>query len=218
MSGYGAKNESGERVIRDAALQPVALEPKASADRTERVRRGDADAFEEVVHLHQLRLYRIALGILGNDADAKDATQQAFLRLYKHRRRLRAGEPLWPYLCRIALNVARDMARARGRLHQQQRPLEELTTEPVGSDGHELLDRLSQEQRRRLVLATLPRLRERERIAVVLRDLEGLETREVAELMETEPVTVRSHLSRGRLRLRRLLSDADRPLVRGETP
>ena len=80
-----------------------------------RLRAGDREAFTELVRRHAARVQRLALGVLGNAEDAEDATQEAFLRVFRTIDRFRGEAPLRVWLLRIALHCARDQRRKRLR-------------------------------------------------------------------------------------------------------
>lgn len=169
-----------------------------------RAQRGDVEAFEELVTLHERRVHGIAWRLLGRVEDAQDAAQEVFLRLYRSLARIDAGRPLAPWLYRVTVNVCRDLGRKRRR--RRSTSLEELREDT----GLEPADPLTGPERRaevadetRRMLEILDGLPEKERTALVLRDLEGLSTAEVAEILGSSPVTVRTQISRARLKLHR---------------
>ncbi|HEX8853701.1 MAG TPA: sigma-70 family RNA polymerase sigma factor, partial [Pyrinomonadaceae bacterium] len=156
--------------------------------------------------------------LLGNREDTRDATQETYLRAYKYLRSYRAGEDFQAWLYRVAVNVCRDMLRAgRGTTSRISSFEDERTG--AGLDALAADDDTEQAallaQRRAIVGRALATLPEKERTAVVLRDLEGLSTEEVARMMKTRPATVRSQVSTGRAKLKlyceRLLSRAQPP-------
>lgn len=162
----------------------------ARLDCRTRAAAGDAAAFEELVGLHERPVLRTALRILGRLEDAQDAAQEVFLRLHKHLPRLDKARDLSPWLYRVTVNVCNDFYRKkpRGRMV----PMEDAEREPVLQTGAD----------ERLILAeAIKALPARERAAIVLRDIEGLSTREVAEAMGTSEVTVRSHVCRARVKI-----------------
>ena len=170
--------------------------------------RGDVAAFEELVSLHERRVYGTAWRLLGRVEDAQDAAQEVFLRLYRSLSRIDPGRPLAPWLYRVTVNVCRDLGRKRRRRGRWiGSSVEELREEsglepedPVAGPEH----RAEAAQEMRRMLEILRQLPEKERTALVLRDLEGLSTAEVAEVLDSSPVTVRTQISRARLKLHRL--------------
>lgn len=161
------------------------------------------DAFSLLVERHQDRVYRLVLGVLGHPEDARDVTQEAFVRAYRSLKSYRPDLSFLNWLLKIAVNAARDE-----RARRQRRPrsgLEGLEEIPEARPAGAAADRavlLGQ------VRAALAELSDREREVFVLRELEGLEVETVARLLELAPPTVRRHLARARLRLRELLGTA----------
>lgn len=153
------------------------------------------DSFERLVQQHQQMVQRVAYRLLGRLEDAQDAAQEVFLRLFRHRSRV--GPDLKAWLYRVTVNVCNDHHRRRKAVvrmeAQEQRPVQDPAPDPERV--------LAIEERKRLVIEGLGTLPERERAAVVLRDIEGLSTAEVAAILGVEEVTVRSQASSGRLKL-----------------
>lgn len=153
------------------------------------------DAFELLVERHQPMVQRVAYRLLGRLEDAQDAAQDVFLRLYRNRERVGADPKAWLY--RVTVNVCNDRHRRRKVVVEMQTRGSRPEADPA-PDPERIL---ALEERKRLLLEGLGTLPERERTAIVLRDIEGLSTAEVAAILGIEEVTVRSHVSSGRLKL-----------------
>jgi RNA polymerase sigma-70 factor (ECF subfamily) len=153
-----------------------------------RARRGDIDAFEQLMRAHDRQVYRLAARLLGNDADAQDAAQEVFLRLHRSLSRIDEDRAIGPWLYRVTVNVCNDVLRCR----RTAAPLEEI---PSGGDTQTVLE----------VQAALNRLPEKQRAAIVLREVEGLSTAEVAEILGSTETTVRSAIAIARSKLRQWL-------------
>lgn len=171
-----------------------------------RAREGDAAAFEQLMVCTQHKVAATAWRFLGSREDARDATQESYLRAYKYLKSYRPEQDFHGWLYRITVNVCRDMLSARrdaGRFNhatsqdEERDALEAIACESDTEEAAVLA------QRRAIVRRALATLPEKERTAVVLRDLEGLPTEEVARLMKTRPATVRSQLSTARTKLKR---------------
>lgn len=157
-----------------------------------RAKTGDAVAFEQVLRLHERRVFLTALRLLDSVEDAKDAAQEVFLRLHKHLRRFDDTRELGPWLYRVTVNVCRDIGARRSR--DEALP-PDLAAPPAPDWSDE----------RRIVAMGLRRLPERERAALVLRDIEGLPTAEVARVLGSSEATVRSQVSSARLKIKRFV-------------
>jgi RNA polymerase sigma-70 factor (ECF subfamily) len=167
---------------------------------------GDAAAFEQILLRTQKRVLNLAWRLVGSLTDAQDVAQETFLRAFKYLHRFDVRKPFEPWLIRIAVNVCRDVIRGRqhadGSIAEPDRVLAALATEDPSSDPHALL---AGEQQRELLRRILLKLPEKERTALVLRDLEGFSTAEVAEILESSEATVRSQISSARLKIKKAL-------------
>ncbi len=165
---------------------------------------GDASAFEAILILHERRVFLTALRMLGRVEDAQDAAQEVFLRLHKHLRRFDDGREFAPWLYRMTVNACRDIAKARPREEQ----LDEIERGYVADPAVEI----GRGEQKRTVAAGLRTLAEKERAAIVLREIEGLSTKEVARILGSSEVTVRSQVSTGRQKLREFVTRLGRRL------
>jgi RNA polymerase sigma-70 factor, ECF subfamily len=173
---------------------------------------GDRRAMETLLRAHYDRLFAVCRRLTGNDADAADATQEALLAVvrgmpgFDHRSRFST----WSY--RIAVNASLDELRRRRR--RPEPGLDELLAiAPAGRGGDSAADACDQ---RLDVDAALEALPMEFRVAVVLRDLCGLDYAEIASVLGIPPGTVRSRIARGRRTLAPLL--AGNPDIPAERP
>ncbi|HZG50606.1 MAG TPA: sigma-70 family RNA polymerase sigma factor [Pyrinomonadaceae bacterium] len=172
-----------------------------------RARAGDATAFERIMLETERKVVAVAWRMLGNREDARDAAQEVFLRVYKYLDRYQPEQDFHGWLYRITINVCRDAARKRGsrldgaQLAARDGADERAAPEAVSNDANAEENAIRAQQRAWLMsaLQTLP---EKERAALVLRDLEGLSTEEVARVLRSRPVTVRSQISSARAKLK----------------
>ncbi len=178
-------------------VEGVALETSTySLDPTSglvrRAKAGDLAAFEEIIRLHEKHVLRIAIRMLGNLPDAQDAAQETLLKGFDDTREFR------PWLSRMTVNVCLDLLRKRRTV------VSIGTITPPAAKGNPE-DLASLEERRQMMTAALAQLPEKQRAAIVLRDVEGLSTAEVADALGSSESTVRSQISTARVRLRELL-------------
>jgi RNA polymerase sigma-70 factor (ECF subfamily) len=167
-----------------------------------RAQSGDATAFDQIVTGHQHRVVALAWRMLGNQDDARDAAQEAFLRVFKHIKKFDPAQDFFGWLYRIVVNVCRDQARKRrSNVSSFEAEIESgAIAEPASPLNTETAAMVAQEQA--IVLKALATLTEKERTAIVLRDLEGLPTDEVARILGSSPTTVRSQISSARAKIR----------------
>jgi RNA polymerase sigma-70 factor (ECF subfamily) len=173
------------------------------AEIVSRALKGDRAAFEEIVLLHERRVLTLAYRLLGTAEDAQDAAQEVFLRAFRYLRRFDPSKPMEPWLVRMTVNVCRAAGRKRTRSRSVLVQNEALDHVDPGRSPHA---QLYLEEQKRLLYDALATLGDKERAAVVLRDIEGFTTAEVAEILGTAEATVRSQISFARLKIRKSLA------------
>ncbi len=149
------------------------------------------------------RIFVLIYRIVGNPCDAQDLTQEAFMKALQREEQLRDAEKAAHWLGRIATNTAIDFVRRRGRasfVDFDEAP--EPMASPRGESPEELVLR---SEKRAYLEDGLRLLTERERIALLLRDVEGLEAAEVAKRLGCSKATVRSHIANARVKMRRYM-------------
>ena len=156
-----------------------------------------ADSFEGIVRRRESKVLRTAYRIIGNWADAEDVAQEVFLRLHRHGTDFPSDIALRSWLYKVAVNLCLD--RARSTRHFDELP--ELTSASASAEAD-----LIQEQRRRTMMAALVTLPPKERAALVLREIEGLSTAEVASILGSSAVTVRTQVAKALGKLRSILN------------
>jgi len=162
---------------------------------------GDREAFGELVARYAAPARRLARTILGDPDDADDAAQDGFLSALKHLGRFDPERPFGPWLMRIVANAAGDRRRRR-RVREAQPLSPVLATHEAGPDVE--TDRQRFREALRTALEALP---ERQRMAVVLFDVEGYTHREVGEVLNVPEGTARSDVFHARRALREALGD-----------
>lgn len=172
-------------------------------DEGELIRRaatGDPEAVNDLVRMKREMVVRVAYQVVGNWEDAVDVSQAVFVRLWKGLGRYDASRRFDTWLHRVTVNAAIDWLRSRGR-HLQ--PLPDEPGHLPGQTTHPTVERDIDLASLRAVFATLSaRLPPKQRAVFVLRELEGVETAEVARIMDVTESTVRNHLLQARRALR----------------
>lgn len=189
-------------------MEPLALLLTAAAmdEPEDRIRRtsaktGGREAFESLLRQHERLVLATALRLLGNREDAQDAAQEVFLRLYRNLAKVETTGNFPGWLYRVTVNVCHDLRRKRPAAAQ----IEDAGDIPAPASDPQ--QRVSEAERQRALELSLRRLSEKERAALVLRDLEGLSTTEVAAVLGSSEATVRSQVSKARVKIRKFLEE-----------
>lgn len=197
--GLGSTNSTWGR--------PTVSELELDARLVERCLQGDETAWEDLVKTYTRRVYAICYRFTGKDSEAQDLTQDVFLRVFKSVKSFRAGEGSFAvWLTRLTRNLLIDnyrrtkMERATDSIEDQLLVLESRNAIESRTDAI-LAGREASEVLQAALAKLSPELRE----TVILRDLEELEYREIAQVLAVPEGTVKSRLNRGRAELARIL-------------
>jgi RNA polymerase sigma-70 factor, ECF subfamily len=148
------------------------------------------------------RIFLLIYRIVGNVADAQDLTQEAFIKALQRQDQLKDLDKATHWLSRIASNTAIDFLRRHGKVNFCEiESLVEPLSEPSDSPEQAVL----RSERRAYLEEGLAVLTERERTALILRDVEGLPAEEVARQLNCSKATVRSHIANARIKFRRYM-------------
>jgi RNA polymerase sigma-70 factor (ECF subfamily) len=201
-------------VARSASLDETRAVPSVEDQFLDRLRAGDATAFDRLVSERTGDVYALLCRLTEDHEEARDLTQETFLQAFRSIANFRGDADLRTWLYRIAVNQARN----RWRWWRRRRRSATVSLDgPVGDAETPLASLLRDErapnpeqqtlarERERAMLAALGGLARPYREAVVLRDVEGLSYEEVAAALDIGVGTVKSRLSRGRAELRRRL-------------
>lgn len=168
----------------------------------ERARSGDGAAAGEIVERYQRRIFTLCVRILGDTDAAEELTQETLVKALTGLERFDGRSKLGTWLHRIATNacysrIRSDRVRSRGRVAWPE------TAEPQARPGVKRADEvLDAGQRRRLVSLALDQIQPEHRVVLVLRDVQGLEYEQVAEVLGVPIGTIKSRLFRARAALR----------------
>ncbi|MCC6393061.1 MAG: sigma-70 family RNA polymerase sigma factor [Bryobacterales bacterium] len=173
----------------------------------ERCLGGDDAAWEDLVRAHTRRVYAVCYRFTGSDTEAQDLTQDVFLRVFKTLGSFRSGEGSFSvWLMRLTRNLLIDnyrrgkQERATDSIEEQLPMLEEKYSLSSRTDGM-----VAGREASEILQAALERLSPELRETLILRDLEELEYREIAQSLGVPEGTVKSRLNRGRAELARIL-------------
>jgi RNA polymerase sigma-70 factor (ECF subfamily) len=173
----------------------------------EAARTGDTDAVETLVRRYQSRMFNFARTLTAGDADAEDLAQETFVRAFRGLSRFRGESSFKNWLYRIATNVARTHLGKRTR----QSPVWDRRVEADDVPEHQLASRTESAEetviRRDAIDRALSTLSRDLQMPLILHDVEGLEYREIAKVLQVPIGTVMSRIFRARQRLRPILTD-----------
>ena len=178
-----------------------------------------APSWDDVVHEHGARVYRLAYRLTGNQHDAEDLTQEVFVRVFRSLSQYTPGT-FEGWLHRITTNLFLDSVRRKAKIRFQELP-EDAGDRLAGREANPI-DVIMDQTYEADIQAALDALPADFRVAVVLCDIEGLTYEEIAEMLDVKLGTVRSRIHRGRAQLReslahRVPAGASRVPARGAT-
>ena len=177
------------------------VEIAETASLVQRTLGGDSAAFEQLIMRYERRVFSLSMKLLGATDDAQDAAQEVFLRAFKYIHRFDVQRPIEPWLMQMTVNVCRNIGRNRQRRWNTFPETVEPNVAPAQESGNPH-NGFVEEQERQMLWKALDSLPEKERMAVILRDIDGLPTSEVAEILGSSETTVRSQVSRARVRMK----------------
>jgi len=176
---------------------------------------GNLAAFEELVSRHERRVYTLVRRIVGQEQDAEDVTQQAFLNALEHLAGFRSEASFATWLTRIATYAALKVIRKRRGLPTVSLEAATEEQETYGSVPHpeyiadwreSPAELATRSETKRLIDAALAQLDEKHRLVFLLRDVEGMSVKETAETLQLSEANVKVRLLRARLQLREQLT------------
>lgn len=178
-------------------------------DEAELVRRaqdGDQDSFGELVRIHSDRLFAVIVRFTADPVEAEDVMQEAFTRAWRSIGRFQGRSAFFTWLYRIGINEAKRRAERRPKPGREI-PIDEspVAEAPDWSEAPEL--KATQSETVRFLERTILDLPVEYRTPLVLRDVEGLSTRDAAEVMELSEAAFKSRLHRARMTVRRRLDE-----------
>lgn len=162
---------------------------------------GDMAAFEQLFYKYQEQVYSTAYRMMNNQEDAQDLTQEIFLRAYQKISKFSFTSAFSTWLYRLAVNLCVDALRKRKRTANTT-PLEEAASQADASTPE---DHAISTDRERQVWEAINSLKEKERAIIILRDIEGLSYKEIAEVFKCSLGRVKSRLHEARQRLKMIL-------------
>ena len=190
--------------------EPAPVLSLSDEDLMARAATDDTKAFTELVRRYQTRVIHLVSRLLNDRVVSEDLAQEVFVRVHLHRRNYRTGSKFSTWLFTIAANLAKNEIRRRKRrknwtsLDELQEQLQDASMQFADPKANKEVD-LEREQLSGVVGAAIATLPERYRVALVLRDIDGLAYEEISQILKIPGGTVRSRINRARLMLKRKL-------------
>lgn len=192
-------------------MDPIAVDA-SEAELLRRLQAGEDEAYAELVRTHVGRMMAVARRLLGNEDDARDAVQDAFASAFRTIQQFSGQARIGTWLYRIVVNAA--LMKLRVRRRQDEVPIESLLPRYL-EDGHQArpaapwpMDGSATaegKENRELVRRSIEKLPEPYRVILTLRDIEGLDTAQAAEVLGIAESAAKTRLHRARQALRALL-------------
>src|SRR6267154_4291845 len=164
---------------------------------------GNTEAFDELVTKYRTKIFNMIYGIVGNECDAWDLAQEGFLKAWRSIHRFQGRSSFYTWLYRITINVTIDSLRRRCRRSEVE--IDDTIPSFLPGPG----DNYERAEIREQVYAALAQLTPEHRAVIVLKEIEDLQYREIAEILNVSIVTVMSRLFCARKKLQSVL----RPII-----
>jgi RNA polymerase sigma-70 factor (ECF subfamily) len=191
----------------------ITIEPASNGELNlvARARRGEIEAFNDLVRRYERKIYRLAKNITQNDEDAEDVLQETFLKAYEHLGDFQGNSKFYTWLVRIAVNEA--LMKLRKRKADRTVPLdepvdtgEETVVREIAVWDEDPEQKYSQDELGKILNDAVQSLKPAFRTVFILRDIEELSTEETAQALNISVPAVKSRLLRARLQLREKLT------------
>jgi RNA polymerase sigma-70 factor (ECF subfamily) len=179
--------------------------PRTDAELAAAGGQGDPAAFGELVLRHQDRAFNLAFRLTGSREDAADAVQEAFLKAYRGIQSFRRQSSFYTWLFRIVVNEVRSRRRS-GAARRPSFSLDAADGPGLRADGPDPSEQASLAERRQIVEEALQSLEFDQRAIIALRDIEGRDYAEIAQVLGCPQGTVKSRLHRARMALKDALA------------
>ncbi|MBD1371854.1 sigma-70 family RNA polymerase sigma factor [Hazenella sp. IB182357] len=165
---------------------------------------GDQDAFRKIVEAYEKKIYNLVLQLLKKPEEAKDVTQEVFIKIYTNLSRYRAEAQFSTWAYQITYRTCMDRLRKKQK-EQTLFPPQELDENQTKIDHVSVEARYEQRELREQLQETLDQLPDKYRMVLILSHQQELSYQEIADILEMPVNTVGTHLYRAKLQLRKLL-------------
>jgi RNA polymerase sigma-70 factor (ECF subfamily) len=183
-----------------------------------RFRKGEEEAFDELVRKHQQRVFNIAYQVLRNFEDANEVAQDSFVKVYQHLAEFRGESAFTTWLYQIVTNLARNRVRYNQRRHKDDSVSLDCGEDDESGQPHiqpadpaQTPDKIAAvAEQTRVIERAMEQLSEAHREVLVLRVLQELSYEEIAAVLECSIGTVKSRIARAREELQKVLRQAEK--------
>ena len=212
---HGTKTDRNGAKLTQAQLDARALQRTEDDDLIREAQRGDRTAFDSLVRRYDQSVLRLALHMLGNEQDAQDVHQEAFLKAYRHLGNFRFECSFYTWLYRIVTNLCLDQLRRRKSRREDPATVvdsrgDEMDLMANISDTRAMANPARELDRKRMgksINEALDKLTPRERTVFELKHYQGLKLRTIGEMLSTTEETAKNTLFRATRKLRSNLAD-----------
>lgn len=180
----------------------------ADEELVKRIRKGDIDAFEDIVKKYENKVYGIVFHMMKNQNEVEDLAQEVFLKVYKNLDKFKGESSLYTWIYKITVNLCLDELKKRRNIIYLD---EKISVEDGEIDKELPSNERSQEELyedkelRENLHRCINKLPDKQKMMIVLRDIKGFSYDEIAEITNNKIGTVKSQINRARLRLKELL-------------
>jgi RNA polymerase sigma-70 factor (ECF subfamily) len=211
----GTKHDRNGAKLTQAQLDARALQRTEDDDLIREAQRGDRSAFDSLVRRYDQSVLRLALHMLGNEQDAQDVNQEAFLKAYRHLGNFRFECSFYTWLYRIVTNLCLDQLRRRKSRREDPATVidsrgDEMDLLSNVSDSRAMANPARELDRKRMgesISQALDKLTPRERTVFELKHYQGLKLRTIGEMLNTTEETAKNTLFRATRKLRLNLAE-----------
>jgi len=175
-----------------------------------RAKKGDVDAFEQLIEKYQKKVYNIALKMLGNKEDAYDMSQEVFIRVYRSIDKFKEQASLSTWIYKITTNACLDEIRRRKNrftvsIDDDMELNDSKVKRQIEYDGPSPEIIVEENELREIINKSIQQLPEQYRVVTILRDIQGFSYEEIANILDVPQGTVKSRINRARAMLRDIL-------------
>ncbi len=174
----------------------------------QKAKKGDTNSFESLILGCQSKAFNIAIRYLKNEQDALDALQESFIKIFRYLNTFKEDCRFDTWVYRIVVNTCNDMLRKKSRrkntdsIFKTEDEKETIIEIPDSSGSPEVV--FAEKEKSEYIVSCLEKLNQDQKEIIILRDIQGFSYDEISEILECSVGTVKSRISRSRLRLREI--------------